>query len=415
MATMTKLYEMVLADDYEGLEDLLHSGKELPWGSIKSRFSLLYKAIEYRSLKTFDLLISIPNLSLLKNDSGNINGMGIAIEYYMNAPNERNEYYIKRLLEKNVKITSGLFYRCGTNRYLFELLFDKFEKTEADITTIMNVVTSAGDLYLIKYIFNYMETNNVPFFYTPQTKARFSSKTLEYLISYCLIRKTDIEDGIKIIEYMIQYGADWKKINNEPSLYNVFPNKALFNYYLDKYKLLTKEEFNSIPNINNITFDLLYSVKGDYCYRIFELPFIKIDSTVIVTEYFEHFVKNFYGRVSKQITNEFLYYVLKKYPIQEFPYEIVTSKLNTINARLTNQNTYYYQYNATANRELIYICEHFGFNIRQNTWKGIFPENQDYTTAKTALLASLEKNYITVTTPKKTIKKKVVKNNDIEV
>ena len=65
MATMTKLFEKVSANDWEWIEQLTHSQKEVNWNCIRFRLSLVHRAIEVRALKTFDIFIPSLNFEFL--------------------------------------------------------------------------------------------------------------------------------------------------------------------------------------------------------------------------------------------------------------------------------------------------------------------------------------------------------------
>jgi hypothetical protein len=104
---MAKVFRYITNNDHQNLTILLESKPELV-NSISGFKSTITKAIEFRSKECFNILLNHPNLKLLtSNESyGHVwkSGMVPALNYYGNAPNNENLYYLQKLLDKNVLI-----------------------------------------------------------------------------------------------------------------------------------------------------------------------------------------------------------------------------------------------------------------------------------------------------------------------
>ena len=126
---MTKLFEKIVANDYIWLENFIQikDNKTINLlNSIKSKYSIIHKAIEVRAKECFDILINIPEINIYNCSLGCINGLDIALDYYITAPNNINKYYVDKLLEKNnIVISASTFIKCINSEYLFLKTFEK--------------------------------------------------------------------------------------------------------------------------------------------------------------------------------------------------------------------------------------------------------------------------------------------------
>ena len=430
MATMTKLFEKVIANDYEWFESLVQSKKDVNWNSIRCKVSLVYKAIEMRSLKCFDILMNIPELTVFSNKSGQINGINKAIDYYTAAPNADNRYYLDKLLQKNIVIDSYTYIKCLNNVELCNMLFNNVEKKEYDIKSIIQPVISSNNMYMLNYIYDYLETTT-PSFYTNMNKHIFNNMIFSYMLNY--IKTPDM------IQYIINKGVQWKSTNeNMPTLYyGIKYNMDLVKFFIPLYQNLSPEELNAIPNIDNTNLLICSSPKinMDIYKSIIKLPINFKNTDKFIMENFKKIYQNYYG-YSNTKENYLLYFKIiylffSEGKITSNPLNLMLTELPTIN-QYKDYMTKNINYNNNTNigefklnfRKFMYINNHFNFLLPEsmkNSFEWIFPSDIDILKEKDSFIKELTyvppPVIVKVNKTRKIIKtsKKVQINNELDI
>jgi hypothetical protein len=437
MATATKLFEMVTADDAEGLEILANSGKTIDWNMKFRGYSLVQRAIELRAVRTFDFLISIPNLTILQTEDY---GIIKAIEYYCKAPNDRNKYFIDRLLEKNIKVTHFALSRAQNHIQLFEMLFEKFNKIENEVCYVIYELIDNNNINLIAFIYNYLDNIQPSYYDNDLKREQFNTKLFTRFFQYLRSTSKINEITITILDLIIEKGVSWKHVNNTPTLYLSMMNKKLFDYIYTRYSKLTKEEINMIPNISSINLLHFTNKCGEeetIC-MIFKLPiqfetFDKVVNSLLTTLCSNNYYwySDTYLRVRTLLNIIYLSFKKGFVPIEydqsgiNNMLETLVKKINTEKLNIQKGHGYTSRYYCMEDvihniRDLIFICEHMGYKFQElyneakpNVGlKFIFPENVDLSRNRTTILATVDKLYENMIAPpeeKKTSKKKTTK------
>jgi hypothetical protein len=121
MSSLTKIFELVQYNNYEELDKIIkYTTLDLTLSNRRTEY-LIPNSIKHRSRECFDLLIES---KYFDKNYPNKNGLYIAIEYYCNAPNESNSYYLMRLLGKQVDIKLDIF--CHIFKYGFPEIFNQY-------------------------------------------------------------------------------------------------------------------------------------------------------------------------------------------------------------------------------------------------------------------------------------------------
>jgi len=127
MTSLTKIFELVQYNNYEELDKIIKYTKvDLRLSNRRNEY-LMPVAIKYRSKECFDLLIESKYLDTTNSEK---NGLRMAIEYYCNAMNESNSYYLMRLLSKQVEFKLDIFHYIF--KYGFPQIFNEY------LTNILN-------------------------------------------------------------------------------------------------------------------------------------------------------------------------------------------------------------------------------------------------------------------------------------
>lgn len=383
MTTMTKLFEKVTADDYEWIEQLILSKKKVDWNCIRFKLSLIYRAIEVRALKTFDLLMGIPEINVFSNTSGYINGISIALKYYMEAPNISNKYYLDRLLQKNIHIDVYTIYESIKNEELFTMLFNRINKTENNIKSILSRIISNDNIDMLKKMYEYIESNDIEY-YKDHNKNIFNNKIFEIVLQNNYGSKQ--LNKVPIIDFMIEKGCEWKTINNIPTLYYIIKqsHKNLFNYFLLKLKCLTKEELENINDIKNLShilidtrFNSYNTISLDEIKDILKLPIEFNDISSCIINLFAYIYRDsYYSRQEtvNQIINK-IYLLLNENKCKTNPYNYMTSTIvNEIKQHcqyVKNRSQDMFNTYNNSIRNFICILSHFNFNMSPELMKSL--------------------------------------------
>ena len=364
MTRVTELFKIVTVNDYNSLEKIIQLQNKVNFNYVKSGQSLLHKAVEVRSKECFDLLIEIPNLEILKKD-GLLSGIQKAIEYYVSAPNSSNEYYVNRLLEKNIKIDTYTIILTIDYPQIFNLMFNNIDKTENALTTIINKCVINNNNTLMETMFKILDESNYDFYNNENKKTRFDKN-----IFITCIKDTN---NIYAFNFLINRGCDWKApIDSTPLLYYLMNrnNTHLFNTVYFLYESLNPEILNNILYIKNLVFEKykIYNANLiEYIDKIFKLPIQFNDCAGIIFDCFNSLIK--YQHV--QYGKDNLYYEIqfKLFNIM-FKQGVIKSNpfYSSNNDLLINQSDINKYHNKVCRNsylliKILYICSYYGYNI----------------------------------------------------
>lgn len=101
MLSSKKLFELVINNNYDELSVAIQN-KQVDFKSQNRRnIYIIPTAVEYRAIECFELLINgIPD-DKVNEFTMCQSGLNKALEYYGNAPNPKNKYFIEKILNKN--------------------------------------------------------------------------------------------------------------------------------------------------------------------------------------------------------------------------------------------------------------------------------------------------------------------------
>lgn len=363
--TTTYLFTLITNNDYNKLSEVIDSNKSRDrFFTLKARESLVSKAVLVRSKQCFDLLLNITPPEEYKNmeETCYLKGLYNALEYYVNAPNMENMYYLTKLLEKDITINYYSIYKAIHNTELFMQLFNKFNKNNInEITNLCNAAIMQKRDTIFKFIYNYFENNNINNIINNNFKNEMYMQAIT-------------SNDINIIEFLITKGHDWKVVNEYPSLYYAFTTKniSMFNYIYTKYKVLTKDELNAIPQIkvgpplnfkynikqlNNFNKILLLPIEFNDITHDIAMMFIDLYSTYISSSHY-HFISTIKKFKDKYIIMETLFAakLIKSNPLLKINYHDFTKCYKKNIVALNGYPDHINIYKATV-RKFLEICK----------------------------------------------------------
>ena len=424
MATMTKLFEKITANDYEWLEQLVQTKQNVNWNCVRFSISLVQKAIEVRALECFNILMTIPELTIF-SVNGHVNGLRKAMEYCIISSNQSNYHYLTKLLEKNVVVNTEHIGMCinnqSHNNVLFNILFDRIAKTESNMKYILNHIIRNNNLALLLHVYNFLETNNLTF-YTLENNLLFNNKiyndTIQYMNSE---HKSRQHIKMQLIEYIMTKNVDWKSTNNIPVLYTfyMYDNIIGFEKFYPYYQGLSKEEINSIPNITNLKQYISRSYNIEHLRFILKLPIDFTDMAPYIGELFRKIYQNYnshYNAIQPDImkiyANMMILFMNNK--VLSNPYTHLINEINTIKQYIeyvkksNNYNAYFKNI-----RMFTYINKHFNYEITDTmneTFMMVFSKDINIMEEKAELIATLNNIINPAPIVKNKSKKKKINN-----
>jgi hypothetical protein len=230
-----QIFNYIEYNNFEELELLINKKYNI---INKNKLLLLYISVKYRAKECFDLLLD-SNI-IIENVPYYLNPLYLAIEYYINAPNNSNKYYIYKLLKIDFFINNKILVLALENYDLFNDLFNKYfykiKKTDYDI--FCENICKKNKLDILNLIYNKIINNNELLNY-------LFNKLLKYAIYY---------NNFLIILFLEKNNFDFTLIDNKPSIYFIInnfteKNKIICNYLFHYYQQKSIKDINNIPNI----------------------------------------------------------------------------------------------------------------------------------------------------------------------
>jgi hypothetical protein len=382
MVTITQLFKMVSANDYNGLNQLLLDNNSVNINSYKSGQSLISKAIEFRAKECFDILIDNPSNTILKSKNSNLNGLDKALEYFGLAPNTSNEYYVKRLLEKNVEVDPYIVYKVMNNSYIFQELLNRIPNDLNNFTPILYESIRLNNIEVFNMLYQKIFAFNLD------------------QITYKSIQKQIINNAIYVSNFnvidIVKTNIDWKKYtygssNNKYNiLYHIIfiNNKIMFEYFYKIYEKLSEEYLNQIPYIKDISVIFIYlkiynnktfNFIKESLKKIYKLPIKFNDGSESISKMFKLIINyNFtiytYSnyKIKIDIIFKLMYWFLSNNKVNNNPLDLIlfsTDIKNIIANNITklNANSNFLNNYKNLFKKFLYLMEHFNFNItKQN-------------------------------------------------
>lgn len=444
--TSTQLFKMVECNDYEGLEKLINSNQKIDFNVYRSGHSLLSKAIQVRARECFDLIMEIPNYKYLTNTTNTYGGNGLAqiLEYFSIAPNPSNEYYLNRLLEKNITIGSNIKKAINNPELFNKMLFKFLQEEGTNKNSIISLIYSAIDKNNFNIAVKLLEhLDNVILVNSSQTE---KINTYNFILNDAIIKQ-----NIQLVDFIItnknisisQIQSD---INNCPPLYSSFykKNNLMFNYFYQLYQKLSPLELNLINGIESFNFNTSYNdilktnfaEAKEYLDKIFSLPieFYEFEKIIlklfgtILNSHMTYHIRYYNKKLNIAIDEicKIMHYFYKSGKIKSNPFVHFVLSVKQFNSDLDGLTKTFSTKPELIEpikvfcRKTLYISKHHNWEPTE-TVKGFFDKSftakqlEDFETDKTNYINQLEavtNVQIKVKKPRVTKKKQ---NTDIEV
>lgn len=315
MTTITKAYEFVQYNNYTELENVIRSGKlDLNLTNRRSEH-IIVNSIKYRSKECFDLLVDSKYLNL---NIPRENGLKIALEYYCNAPNSSNYYYLQRLNEKKVIYDLTSIYqiiKMNTSNEFTDIILNFIDNKQENINALINdfILRENCSMPIIKLIdigldlglINNVITNNI----------LRMTKDIEVLIKIdeiinnftdkdtvfkCFYNNFYSEDNIRYLIDMIIKRNYLEETNFSKLLINYYENNSgygtSYNSYSRMYNILVN--FKTLEKLN-VRFENLDSIIGKVINNCINLNVYchydkKFNDIHVLTKFIELLVDNNY-------------------------------------------------------------------------------------------------------------------------
>lgn len=422
-----QLMKIINLNDYESLEKLILSGnKKINFNCDKNEKgqykTLVSKAIEVRARECFDLLLEIPDLEILSLNS-DLSGLSKAIEFYTGAPNPGNEYYLRKLLEKNIKIDISDIIECIGFSNFFQIMFGKINKNFDNIRILYLKCIEKNNMETIYYLSNYIEQN-------------FDNNKIKEF--YNIVCKFTVEtDNIGVFEYLKEKLANYFVIENIPIIYLCNkPKSKIFNYLYDQMERMSEQELNQISNIKHLHYLYGNLEIRENLVRILKLKinFEDISETItkIILNTINSLQKTYYYNVDNFINNVLFLYIalIKNGLIKSNPLDSLNSIIDMLPKNIKTNNYYscrsYSGYTGYVSlmKKTKMIFNNYGWDFPQEIATIIneaitlvYGTNIINKDEQDKLIQSLELEYdqLTAVKQKKPTKRTIKKNKDINV
>lgn len=236
MLSSKKLFELVINNNYDDLLIAIQNKKIDFKAQNRKNNYIIGTAIEYRSIECFELLIN--NISNEQISDFNVYQSGFyqALEYYGNAPNLKNKYFIEKLLNKNIKIDQNNI-NCLTENIV---IFNEFSEYILNNNPEKYLWDVQMNLTVYIKIFNYCMDNNL-----------LNDNIIKNIfLSAIKSKKEDIIILIKNSKYIKNV---WNYCPNIiEKLYNYNVSNIILKFFVNLYNIEKPFNVNITTIINNI-------------------------------------------------------------------------------------------------------------------------------------------------------------------
>jgi len=381
MTIVKQLFTIVSANDYENLEKIIHTDSQINFNCIDHGKSLIAKAIQVRSLECFDLLMDLPNLTVLQTGS-HCSGLAKALDYYVHAPNPSNKHYLDRLIERNALIDVESMNKCFDCPILFDMLFTIFNKNE-NIKNLICVSIVRKNINIMNKLFDWINTNNPPYYSTQESRSKFNDYVFCTAVSSNNILAIDYFEKIGYDIMRIEYGQT--KIPTIYYLYKCEYHPSIFNHIYFKMEKMDENTIGQIYGIRQLHKHLqltMSSTELEYLIKILTLPIDWEDLSECVILYICSIYSNFASFDSSLIRNKLLviYSLLKTNKLKKNPFEILKTpkikkeiEFNFSVGKFSNPPCI--ELMKSTVRKIKYVLNNFGFeehNLFSEHYKSVF-------------------------------------------
>ncbi len=305
MISTKALFDIVRSNDYEKLSNIINQLKpEDLLKTSKKNTSIIPHAIEYRSFECFNILLDSNKFDFKKMRYYS-NGFSMALEYYKLAPNEKNMYYVNKLLEKNYdllnddNINYNIIYMEDTfrNSNLYELFFPILINS-INRSPLKYLKYSLYSVEVFKKLYDYCVNNDL---LTNDLHKRLIASIIEvdnYTILRCIDEPYKIEPAIlsialskgdiniDIVKYLINNGSDY--IVEKERLLTIYISTIIKYLYSS-----SKDTFNIFMLlINNYKFKNIEKIVDDLL-NISKHQYINYDNAILFLSIALKLIKNY--------------------------------------------------------------------------------------------------------------------------
>ncbi len=305
MISTKALFDIVRSNDYEKLSNIINQLKpEDLLKTSKKNTSIIPHAIEYRSFECFNILLDSNKFDFKKMRYYS-NGFSMALEYYKLAPNEKNMYYVNKLLEKNYdllnddNINYNIIYMEDTfrNSNLYELFFPILINS-INRSPLKYLKYSLYSVEVFKKLYDYCVNNDL---LTNDLQKRLIASIIEvdnYTILRCIDEPYKIEPAIlsialskgdiniDIVKYLINNGSDY--IVEKERLLTIYISTIIKYLYSS-----SKDTFNIFMLlINNYKFKNIEKIVDDLL-NISKHQYINYDNAILFLSIALKLIKNY--------------------------------------------------------------------------------------------------------------------------
>jgi hypothetical protein len=283
MLSSKKLFDLVLNNNYDELLLAIQKNQvDFKSQNRKNKY-IIPTAIEYRSIECFELLVN----NILDESVSEFNiyqsGVSQALQYYGNAPNSKNKYFIEKLLNKNMKIDE--------NKLTYNLIiFNEFSEYILNYNPEKHLINVNINSMVYEIIFNYCLENNL-----------LNDNIIKNIISKAI--DSNKEEIIILIKNTSYINNIW---NYYPNIIDQIFNKNMSNtllaFFVNLYNIQKPTNIDVTSIINNIL-ELQIITKKDYNYHgttnkkeiLYKIEKLETLLLIVITNY------NFSEKINKKI------------------------------------------------------------------------------------------------------------------
>ena len=237
---------MVISNNYDKLEIAIQNKQVNFLAQNRKDEFIIPTSIKYRSVECFDLLINA-----LPDNNYTIHNLGFyqAFEYYSDAPNSKNKYFVEKL--KSISININININLNLNIKFFTknmFIFNEFSQHILNNNAPQYLNDYDMDIMVYEAIFNYCLDNNL----------------LHHNKLSDIIEKSLIKERIDIIEIIKNTKYIHNIFNYCPNIFNYEMPNSLLSFFVNLYNVQKPNNVNIQKSVMRIIKNHM-SIYDNYC------------------------------------------------------------------------------------------------------------------------------------------------------
>jgi hypothetical protein len=291
-----ELVKVITTNNYQKLNEIVLNNENINFSEYRGTYELINRSVIYRSRECFDILINHPSSQEILKNSNYENGVRPALDYFTEAPNEGNRYYVDRLINAGACFDFEIYKLVDYPSIFFQIVEKNPVKSKGSMERIIEKSIEKGNINIFNYLLNYIhnEMNDNEDYYIRLINNYSSQHNLEF---------------IKILndKFKNEFYPEYQEMNldddeyDERNIYKKYP--WMYSSYISRNNLYLLSLFLYEININafDYYYELFKNMPVSEQKYILEKDIFKSPSGICSSSYWKNYIYRFHKIIQLDI------------------------------------------------------------------------------------------------------------------